>query len=117
MKNWKDKVLGIFAGIGVMSLLMASNLQEPKVNYGTPESHVWELHTPEQGRVYSINKVTGEVRDFWTSPPVYLDDKGNFIPLNERRKLVTGELIPAYMNGTYRVMTSKEEKPIKTKNN
>ena len=23
MKNWKDKVLGIFAGIGIMSLLMA----------------------------------------------------------------------------------------------
>ena len=27
MKNWKDKVLGIFAGIGIMSLLMASNNQ------------------------------------------------------------------------------------------
>ena len=25
MKNWKDKVLGIFAGIGIMSLLMAFN--------------------------------------------------------------------------------------------
>ena len=37
MKNWKDKVLGIFAGIGVMSLLMATNSQQPNVNYGTPK--------------------------------------------------------------------------------
>ena len=71
MKNWKDKLLGIFAGIGVMSLLMASNSQEPKVNYGTPESHVWEMHSinmpgttaaPPRMMVYSYNKVTGEVR-------------------------------------------------------
>ena len=36
MKNWKDKVLGIFAGIGIMSLLMASNLQQRNINYGVP---------------------------------------------------------------------------------
>ena len=45
MKNWKDKVLGIFAGIGIMSLLMATNSQQPNLNYGVPESFIWEFHT------------------------------------------------------------------------
>ena len=68
MKNWKDKVLGIFAGIGIMSLLMASNSQEPKVNYGVPESFVWEFHTDEP---LAINRVTGEVRKYNTSQVEY----------------------------------------------
>jgi len=63
MKNWKDKVLGIFAGIGVMSLLMATNSQQPNVNYGTPESHVWEMYNVE-GRAFAINKRNGEVRKY-----------------------------------------------------
>ena len=62
------KVLGIFAGIGIMSLLMASNSQEPKVNYGVPESFVWEFHTDEP---LAINRVTGEVRKYNTSQVEY----------------------------------------------
>ena len=62
MKNWKDKVLGIFAGIGIMSLLMASNSQTT-----TPSSHVWEFYIASgtdnsYTRAFSLNKVTGEVR-------------------------------------------------------
>ena len=54
-----------------MSLLMASNSQQPNLNYGTPESHVWEMHSinmpgttaaPPRMMVYSYNKETGEVR-------------------------------------------------------
>ena len=73
MKNWKDKVLGIFAGIGIMSLLMASNSQQPNVNYGTPESHVWQMHFADRSsaddRPYAINVKTGEVRKYYTSSP------------------------------------------------
>ena len=68
MKNWKDKVLGIFAGIGIMSLLMASNLQQRNINYGVPESFVWEFHTDEP---LAINRVTGEVRKYNTSQIEY----------------------------------------------
>ena len=68
MKNWKDKVLGIFAGIGVMSLFMASNSQQPNFNGVNHESHVWEMKAVErQGaddRVYLFNKQTGEVRKY-----------------------------------------------------
>ena len=57
MKNWKDKILGIFAGIGIMSLLMASNSQTT-----TPDSHVWMAsETTPKGAVYMYNTVTGEV--------------------------------------------------------
>ena len=59
MKNWKDKVLGIFAGIGIMSLLMASNLQQ------APKG-VWQMHIADQingnGVVFTLNTETGEVR-------------------------------------------------------
>ena len=80
MKNWKDKVLGIFAGIGIMSLLMASNSQEPKVNYGTPESHVWEIYKGGTVRLgtlkyedvtFMINKETGEVRSLTSLTQYY----------------------------------------------
>ena len=68
MKNWKDKVLGIFAGIGVMTLFMASNSQQPNLYGGTPESHVWEMKAVERqsadDRVYMFNKQTGEVRKY-----------------------------------------------------
>ncbi len=61
MKNWKDKVLGIFAGIGVMSLLMASNSQTT-----TPDSHVWQIESARMGAnsspvAFLYNKKTGEV--------------------------------------------------------
>ena len=68
MKNWKDKVLGVFAGIGIMSLFMASSLQQPNMNYGVPESFVWEFHTDEP---LAINRVTGEVRKYNTSQVEY----------------------------------------------
>ena len=57
MKNWKDKVLGIFAGIGIMSLLMGSYAQQPK--------GVWEFHmdsSNEKIQAFSLNTQTGEVR-------------------------------------------------------
>ena len=64
MKNLKDKIISIFAGIGIMSLLMgAYSEQSQRVNYGTPESHVWELVGVE-GRAFAINKVTGEGKLF-----------------------------------------------------
>ena len=77
MKNWKDKVLGILAGIGIMSLLMASSSNTNQSNNVTPESHIWEMHSVAmQGTggvnasrvmVYSYNKVTGEVRKHETA--------------------------------------------------
>tara|TARA_B100000686_G_scaffold166465_1_gene173953 strand:- start:349 stop:627 length:279 start_codon:yes stop_codon:yes gene_type:complete len=68
MKNWKDKVLGIFAGIGIMSLLMASNSQQRNINYGVPESFVWEFHIDHP---LAINKITGEVRKYNTTQVDY----------------------------------------------
>ena len=61
MKNWKDKVLGIFAGIGIMSLLMSSNSQTT-----TPDSHVWQIESARMNGANSspvaflYNKKTGE---------------------------------------------------------
>ena len=55
MKNWKDKVLGIFAGIGIMSLLMATNSNPP----ATANYEFFDLKTT-QGIVF--NKVTGEIK-------------------------------------------------------
>ena len=101
MKNWKDKVLGIFAGIGVMSLLMASNSQQPNVNYGTPESHVWDLIV-DGSAVWSINKVTGEVRDI--NYYNYVNEKGGTYDQFERAKMRKGEITPLTETGGYRVM-------------
>ena len=83
MKNWKDKVLGIFAGIGIMSLLMASNSQQPNVNYGTPESHVWELNDgPAQG-AFLYNKVSGEIKQLSSNS---IDKEGMYITMIEGGK-------------------------------
>ena len=72
MKNWKDKVLGVFAGIGIMSLLMSSYSNQPQ-QYSTPESHVWQLKSTlnesGEGRMYAINVQTGEVRKFSRTYP------------------------------------------------
>ena len=38
MKNWKDKVLGMFAIIGVMALLMGNYLQKPKISVGITQN-------------------------------------------------------------------------------
>ena len=65
----KDIVIGIFAVIGFTAVVMGfTNQTEPQQTYGTPESHVWEITTsfeaPNQQRVYTLNKVTGEVRKY-----------------------------------------------------
>ena len=78
MKNIKDITLSAFAVIGFYSIITAftsteSNPAQQVIN-GTPESHVWEFHlappsgggngsaTAKAGLAFSINKVTGEVR-------------------------------------------------------
>ena len=64
MKNWKDKVLGIFAGIGLMSLLMGSYSPQSQTTFGTPESHIWEIYSSNSGThnvMYSLNKETGKI--------------------------------------------------------
>ena len=66
MKNWKDKVLGIFAGIGVMSLLMAqtntSTQERQKIVIGGVESHKYEYIGKTTGADFAVlNKETGNV--------------------------------------------------------
>ena len=65
MKNWKDKVLGIFAGIGVMSLLMGNYAQQPK--------GVWEMHTTEAA-TFTLNTETGEIRKMNSNNPYVTKD-------------------------------------------
>ena len=55
MKKWKDKVLGILAGIGVMSLFMG--------NYSTPPATAnYEFYDLKDTRGIVFNKVTGEIK-------------------------------------------------------
>ena len=73
MKNFKDITLSIFAIIGFISIITAFNTQpqqsqEPKINLGTPESHVWEVissYALDKGARYQeyaiMNKQTGQV--------------------------------------------------------
>ena len=64
MKNIKDITISIFAIIGFAFVLSSFTTNETEETtqqvYGTPESHVWELMTTNDSRVYRINKVTGE---------------------------------------------------------
>ncbi len=65
----KDIVIGIFAVIGFTAVVMGfTNQTEPQQIYGTPESHVWDLHVVDggefSGRAFAINKFTGEVRKY-----------------------------------------------------
>ena len=68
MKNIKETIIGVFAVIGFVAIVSGfttnNAVQEP--NYGTPESHVWELQVSSGSNpiAFSINKVTGEVRKF-----------------------------------------------------
>ena len=70
MKNIKDITISIFAIIGFIALVSGftnkTETQESQnINYGTPESHVWEFHLKESAAAYfSINKVTGEVINY-----------------------------------------------------
>ena len=78
MKNIKDITLLAFAVIGFYTIITAfqtteSNQPQQVVN-GTPESHVWEMITPNNGNgatAYLYNKVTGEVRKYRTDSKNY----------------------------------------------
>jgi len=89
MKNIKNIVIGIFAVIGFTAIVTGfTNEAEQEPNFGTPESHVWEMHLTSNSTnsyVFSINKVTGEVRKFNSTysgiekiKPMKFDPEGNF---------------------------------------
>ena len=73
MKNIKDITLLAFAVVGFYTIITAfsstkSNQPQQVVN-GTPESHVWEMHSTSNTNssfAFAINKVTGEVRKYDT---------------------------------------------------
>ena len=67
MKNIKDITLSIFAIIGFISIITAFNTQPQQETHGTPESHVWEMYSPNSGHatIYLLNKQTGEVKYYW----------------------------------------------------
>ena len=69
MKNIKEITISIFAAIGFVAIITAFTNQPEQANQQTvPESHVWEIitafETTGQERVYTLNKVTGEVRKY-----------------------------------------------------
>ena len=75
MKNIKEITLSIFAIIGFYAVVTGFTKEERTT---TPENHVWEFHLApasgggngsgsERGLAFSINKVTGEVRQHQTS--------------------------------------------------
>ena len=78
MKNIKDIALLAFAVIGFYTIITAftsSESNQPQQVYGTPESHVWEMITPNNGNgatAYLYNKVTGEVRKHRTDSKNYI---------------------------------------------
>ncbi len=65
MKNIKDITISIFAVIGFISILSSYEKPiEPQQTFSTPESHVWSFHLANDGtRAYSINAITGELRE------------------------------------------------------
>ena len=72
MKTNNTLKTGIVIGISVvllpLILMSTSNSSSNNGIVGNPESHVWEIVTswegPDQQRVYTLNKVTGEVRKY-----------------------------------------------------
>jgi hypothetical protein len=71
MKNIKEITLSVFAIIGFYAVVTGFTKEERTT---TPENHVWEFHlTPSSGGAnhsafaFSINKVTGEVRQHQSS--------------------------------------------------
>tara|TARA_B100000965_G_C19513918_1_gene723236 strand:+ start:768 stop:1013 length:246 start_codon:yes stop_codon:yes gene_type:complete len=70
MKNIKDITISIFAVIGFVAIITGFTTNESnQAQQTTPESHVWEmseLASSSNGntRMYTLNKVTGEVRFF-----------------------------------------------------
>ncbi len=73
MKNIKDITLSAFAVIGFYTIITAFTSTESnpaqQVITGTPESHVWELHSEigQKLHAYMYNKKTGEVFYFNSS--------------------------------------------------
>ena len=77
MKNIKETIIGVFAVIGfvVIASGFTTNNATQEPTYGTPESHVWEMITPNNGNgatAYLYNKVTGEVRRYRTDKDYYI---------------------------------------------
>ena len=65
MKNFKDITLSIFAIIGFLAILSSFNNQTEQETHGTPESHVWEMHSIRDAnnfQTFSFNKLNVEVR-------------------------------------------------------
>jgi hypothetical protein len=63
MKNIKDITISIFAIIGFVAILSSFNNQpQSQINYGTPESHIWEMYGAEGNSGFLLNKQTGEMR-------------------------------------------------------
>ena len=77
-ENWKDKVLAIFAAIGLMSLLMGNYSPQSQQDFGTPASHEWEMFLREDASAsYLVNKKTGEVRKYDANLKTYIIPKRN----------------------------------------
>ena len=66
MKNIKDITILIFAIIGFYAIVTGFTKKE---QITTLESHIWEFHMTSESnstRAFSINKLTGEVRQHST---------------------------------------------------
>ena len=64
MKNIKETIIGVFAVIGfvVVASGFTTNNATELPTYGTPESHVWQMHSvPDKNADWLYNKKTGEV--------------------------------------------------------
>ena len=65
--KFKDFLLYSLACVGAVSLFLSA-YQPQQTTSTVPESHVWELHKASRSasveRVYTLNKVTGEVRKY-----------------------------------------------------
>lgn len=92
----KDITISIFAIIGFVTILSSFNNQSHDT---VPESHAWELVASNatnnrDSEVFSINKVTGEVRKHSTQSVYIYDDKLKDYKENP-------------ISGSYKVMTEK----------
>tara|TARA_S200000501_G_C20543259_1_gene621086 strand:+ start:213 stop:458 length:246 start_codon:yes stop_codon:yes gene_type:complete len=58
-----------FAIIGLVSILSSFNNQpEDQQSCSTvPESHAWEMYGSEGNTAFTLNKITGEVRRYYSS--------------------------------------------------
>ena len=70
MKNIKDIVIGIFAVIGLTSIITGFT-DNASDSHTVPESHVWSIQSSNDDHMYSINAVTGEVRKYSNGVPAF----------------------------------------------